>query len=303
MTRQLTNKLIERGYKAKEIKLSINKIQFNKRHEELHNKPTKPKEAPPLILPTKYSEISPTIQMAVNKNWPLIHENQQLSTLFPTKPMLAHKKNKSLSNILVRSKISEPIQLRTPQSRNTNKQDPEPEVHTNLDQILPKKTAMRKCDKKDCSICPRMRVGKTIYNRVCYINVPIPKYKIPLTCWSKRVVYAVKCANCHETYIGQTLRPLRTRITEHIDTVKRKTNHHMSHHFNKSCGLNSLQFTPLQKVDDSLHVLTAEKQLQHLETLWIRRLSTLQPWGMNYVEVETESRLTKKTLMHKLTLS
>ena len=37
-------------------------------------------------------------------------------------------------------------------------------------------------------------------------------HKFQLTCWSKRVIYAIKCNKCHKTYVGQTLNPLQIRM-------------------------------------------------------------------------------------------
>ena len=58
----------------------------------------------------------------------------------------------------------------------------------------------------------------------------------------KRVVYAVKCTECDETYLGQTTRPLRARIAQHLNSIQIKTTHHMSHHFNKSHHIKHFNF-------------------------------------------------------------
>ena len=119
----------------------------------------------------------------------------ELRTHFPNKPMLAFKKNPSLANKLVRSKIKTPIQMdsETPRPHRT---DPPPAVNNDIDSLFPRGMPMKKCKRKNCKLCDRMRVGKTIYNRKCHTNVIIPKHKFQLTCWSSRVVYAIKCKNC-----------------------------------------------------------------------------------------------------------
>ena len=117
----------------------------------------------------------------------------------------------------------------------------------------------------------------------------IPKYKFQLTCTTKRVVYDIKCDECHETYVGQTIKTVRERINKHIALIKRNKTNHMSLHFNRAHDLASLQSTQLEKVSDSLTTSEAEKELQIKETLWIRKLSTLQPWAMNYIETRTNT--------------
>ena len=111
-----------------------------------------------------------------------------------------------------------------------------------------------------------------------------------LSCNDKRVIYAIKCSECHETYIGQTMRPLRARIAQHLNCIEKKTTHHMSHHFNKSHNIKHFNFLPLEKIEDSIPPREAEKLLQQRETYWIRKLSTLQPFGMNYLPKDTTRR-------------
>ena len=49
------------------------------------------------------------------------------------------------------------------------------------------------------------------------IHVPV---KPKLTCEIANVVYCIHCKRCGKMYIGETLRPLRDRLTEHIRDVK-----------------------------------------------------------------------------------
>ena len=288
MTHKLTNKLIERGYKAKQIKQSLKKFPFCSRNTIL-NKEKQKQEQPPTVIPVKYNDSCNEIREIVNKHWDKVQEDTQLKNLFPNKPMLAYKKNQSLANNLVRSKIKTPIQMinETPRSHRT---DPPPAVTKNFDSLFPKGIPIKKCNKRTCKLCHRMRIGKTIYNRKCHLNVLIPKYKYQLTCWSSRVVYAIKCNKCHETYVGQTVNRLRDRIQRHITAITSEPTRHMSHHFNKSCNIENLQFIPLEKVDDRMSKRDAEQELKRIETLWIRKLSTMQPWGMNYLEVDITVR-------------
>ena len=58
---------------------------------------------------------------------------------------------------------------------------------------------MVKCKNPRCTVCPKLRITKTIHNKLCKVNMVIPKYKKKtFTCADKRVVYAIKCSECHE---------------------------------------------------------------------------------------------------------
>ena len=289
MTSQLKNKLIERGYKATEIKNQIRSINFKDKQTILSSTPHK--ETKPLVIPIKFNDNNQLIRRTILSNWHLITTDATLNLTFDTKPMIACKKNQSLANKLVRAKIKAPLTITDPSLQpKSHRLDPPPKIQTDLPSLFPKTYPMARCNKPRCKICPKLRLTKTIYNKLCKVNMVIPKYKRPLTCNDKRVVYAIKCAECHETYIGQTMRPLRARIAQHLNCIEAKTTHHMSHHFNKSHQIKHFNFLPLEKIEDSIPPREAERLLQQKETYWIRRLSTLQPFGMNYLPKDTTRR-------------
>ena len=67
----------------------------------------------------------------------------------------------------------------------------------------------------------------------------------------------------------------------------------MGHHFNSDeCSIQNLVFVPIENqhhtMDEHLSAREAEVQLKKLETLWIRKMCSLQPWGTNYLEIDTE---------------
>lgn len=61
-------------------------------------------------------------------------------------------------------------------------------------------------------------------------------------------------------------------------------------HFNHDHTVDDLQITPIQQVSETITLTAAELELQKLEALWIKRLATMQPRGMNFVLQDSESR-------------
>ena len=112
MTSQLKEKLVERGYKALDIKNQINSIQFKDKDKILSS--TSRKETQPLVIPIKYNDNNQLIKQTILSNWHLITSERTLSQLFTTKPMVANKKNQSLANKLVRAKIKTPETITDP---------------------------------------------------------------------------------------------------------------------------------------------------------------------------------------------
>ena len=70
-----------------------------------------------------------------------------------------------------------------------------------------------------------------------------------LNCKSKRVVYAITCLNCNQSYVAQTGRKLHQRFNEHRGTILNKKECPVSDHFNNNCpDMDYLQITPLEHV-------------------------------------------------------
>ena len=104
ITKQLKTKLIERGYKSSELTKIIDTYPFSRR-EELMSAKGKKTDTAPLVLPVKFSPLVEAIRDILRTHWPEIGADEFLKEIFPDKPMIAKRRNKTLANILVRSKI------------------------------------------------------------------------------------------------------------------------------------------------------------------------------------------------------
>ena len=101
-----------------------------------------------------------------------------------------------------------------------------------------------------------------------------------ITCLDKKIVYCVTCTACKMRYIGQTSRPLRTRILQHLADVRARRNTPIGEHFD-ICGLDCFSFAGLERVPD-------EDQRLAKESAWIRRLHTAIPSGLNTITAERQ---------------
>lgn len=127
----------------------------------------KTKKKIPVVLPLKYSNICKEI----NTYWPDIEQDELQHTTFPEKPMLAHKKNKTLANILVRSKIIGNEPNRPLLNSRPPRRDQPPTVTLTIDNLLPKGLPMTKHNHRHCQICPRMILASSIYSRGLHYNI------------------------------------------------------------------------------------------------------------------------------------
>jgi hypothetical protein len=79
------------------------------------------------------------------------------------------------------------------------------------------KRGMKRCGKQ-CPACPFVKEGK-------YVNLKKSTWTISsvVNCESRNIIYLIESnkAGCKERYIGESSRPLKERMKEHIDYVKR----------------------------------------------------------------------------------
>ena len=69
-------------------------------------------------------------------------------------------------------------------------------------------------------------VHNRVYDRLCSYSrncIICPNGK-PGDCTTKDVVYRITCVSCSSIYIGETGRPLRARIAEHVRSIRSPVN-------------------------------------------------------------------------------
>ena len=122
-----------------------------------------------------------------------------------------------------------------------------------------------------CSVCPYTGPVSTYRHPKKNITYPI---FYSLSCDTSEVVYIIKCLRCDKLYVGETERPLRTRILEHLGNIRRAAQTPLAQHFSNVCSVNEFFFFAIKKVPKT------EKRRAE-EARWISQLSTQHPDGLN----------------------
>ena len=157
--------------------------------------------------------------------------------------------------------------------------------------LFQKKKVVKPCCKKLCKTCKRLiHTSNFVKSKVSKRYYPIQAPHKPLTCQSSRVIYLLQCDQYQKQYVGQTTQPLHIRINQHVQNLTRTTYSNLWWHFNNDHTIDDLKVIPLQQVDGYLPLPQAEAKLQQLETLWISRLATMQPLGMNLIRSDSQRR-------------
>ncbi len=124
---------------------------------------------------------------------------------------------------------------------------------------------------KPCGICPYVLESKELISKTT-------KEKFIMTgtfnCTSKGIIYLTTCSKCLQQYVGQTGRRLSDRIREHLNCIclqKEAT----GLHYNKP-GHTHSNLEIIEKVSPN-----TPNYRQEREEMWIKRLSTKNPHGLN----------------------
>lgn len=129
---------------------------------------------------------------------------------------------------------------------------------------------------------PKGRIGRCKYYTPAQLVVSrfsrtvfqLPRALSHETC---NCVYLVYCTKCKKQYVGQTKNELRVRIYQHVHNITHKIEkrRHVVQHFLLH-GVQSLQATGLQA-----NPTWSLKDRLRAEALWIKRLDTRYPRGLN----------------------
>ena len=249
---------------------------YNKNRSELLS-PTNKKDQKqgltrvPLVV--TFNPANPDFSKILRKHWPLISLSKRCQAAFPEIPMIAYRRNKNLSDKLVRAKLPKQPATPTPQAG--------PSSHRPVDLTQnQQKLINSRCNSKQfyCSICPRKDMTleyKSSYTGRSYTGVLIYK------CGIRNVVYMITCRKCKKQYVGQTYRAYRDRITEHFGYIRRKKmDTATGKHFNLP---GHTKFDMDHRVISVLRGACTRNnpKLLELEERLIERLRTMEPHGLN----------------------
>ena len=185
------------------------------------------------------------MQALQRKHWRSMTEDGYLKSVFPEPPLLAFRRQKNISDFLIRARLPP-------------KQKPYPKRRLN---------GMKRCGKQ-CLICPYVKEVKSLEgpNFKWYLNNH-------MTCKEQtNIIYIIECniSNCKQRYIGETERNLHDRICEHIGYIRtQKTDKSTGYHFNlPGHSLANLTTTVLEKVKINDIQYRKEREAYHLRKFY-----------------------------------
>jgi hypothetical protein len=105
-----------------------------------------------------------------------------------------------------------------------------------------------------------------------------------VSCELSNFIYCITCKVCKLQYIGETGRPFRQRIYEHLYSITKSETRetpvsrhfHLPHH-----GPNDLVFHIIEDCNLLAENNDQASQRKRREMFWIRTLKTVHPYGIN----------------------
>ena len=263
-SRKLALSFHKANYPDDIIQTGFNKAYYLDRSSLLHKETSnnKTKDDPKIFLITDHHPSFRAVLDIVSNNWDMLDNSSSTRPLLQIPVVRGFRRPKNLRDLLVRAKLTNPD---TTQRGSTTSRG-------------------KKCKRMNCNYCKLIdKTGRITcpYNKRSYIS----RYNV--SCVSNNLVYCLYCKKCRKLYVGQTKRALRTRIGEHLTSIrKRKTLMVVGRHYNTSghSGVRDIKVFVLDFIKTNPHSVASKRRRETCEQKWIFRLRSLVPLGLNLAD-------------------
>ena len=220
----------------------------------LTQKSTEDKDIP-LMFITTYNKTNPNLKEIISNHWAYLGRSSATRDLSKRDFMITYRKPPSLKDMLVKARLTQPRQK-------TNKECKRP---------------------KSCKYCNKMSQSgkiKNLHNNKTYNTTTKG------TCQSNSLVYCIECNWCHIKYVGQTKNRIIDRFQGHLFDIKNNLNTTVARHFGShndrtdpNMTIHILEYIRLPK-----DLPRSSSLRDNRELVWIHRLNTLIPNGLNILD-------------------
>ena len=253
-TQILAQNLVDRGYSSRQVKISIAKVCSISRNSALKEKSPSPKDNPKVPLVTSYHPCLPPLRKITKGNHHILHTSDRLASAIPNPPVLAFRRPRNLRDLIVRAEVPP------------------------LDTSPSAKFGTFKCTSK-CVVC-KTHVRETDSFNGNSSGTTHKTYG-SITCTTSNIIYLISCQVCNVQYVGETKNTLKKRIYGHRSTIKTgKMDTPVGHHFNlPDHSISDMSVLGIESLGHRSDTVRLSR-----EKMWMKRLRTIQPHGLNIQE-------------------
>ena len=211
---------------------------------------------------TTHNPQNPPIKSLVVENWDLLQKTKTTRHLQDAQIIFGLRRNKNLSDQLVRASTSTPNSI----------------GHYLEDHPCKRPTTCRYC-------CRLNKTGKIL----SMVNKKTFTSRTQVNCQSSNLIYLITCTHCKIQYVGQTKKRLLTRFQGHHYDIKSQNDTTVSRHFNKCPPLspalfNGVQISVLSFIKAPADSSAGQTERDREEKRWIHRLQSVVPQGLNLMD-------------------
>ena len=227
------------------------------------NQPTQTTETSTFYFITKYHDAVKPVQTLIRDNWDLLGKSPETEHLFESKLITGYRRNTRLKDLLVTTQI--PLLVHKPgQAGKIIRECPNPGT---------------------CRICPLLDTTGIIKSFSKNKNL---HSRAKAVCISHNIIYCIQCNTCGKQYVGKTKRELRIRLDEHtkdlkksdIDEIAKPVAKHLTRP-DHTGNIDQITGFVLDFIKAPCHSPGAQLERNEKERIWISRLGTLRPHGLN----------------------
>ena len=212
-----------------------------------------------VFLITTYHPSGRILGSIVNQNWDMLDKSSSTREVLDWRVVQGFRRPKNIRDILVRALVRNPMDVAD----------------------KPPKHLVNKCSRKNCRYCLKLDTSGRITSPITGRSYNTIRC---CSCKTNNIIYCITCKICKKQYIGHTKRTLSERMCEHFRYISQHNRtHSVGRHYNSEdhSGLSNVTLHVLQfgrKDPDSKESLEIRLDL---EQLWIHRLRSTTPMGLN----------------------
>ena len=251
---------VKRGYPLKSLKKHMLRPARHSQKDLLTVKQKEEIKTP--VMVTKFNPTNPDIRGFIHNNWNIIEHSNDCVHTFSDKPIVGFRRLPNLRDILTSASITYPA-LEAPI----------------------KQPIAKHCTRLGrCTYCPMIHKDTTVKCNVSNKVHKLSKLPNSISCELSDIVYLITCKKCNKYYVGETGCAFRSRMYEHILSVKKPKDNRItpvSKHFtDKGHSVRDLRFSILEWCTLKYNTPNPEHR-KKCERWWMWNIGAIHPIGIN----------------------
>jgi len=205
-----------------------------------------------------HNPTNPNFKTLISQIWPILNYSEKCRQVFTHMPLFASRRERNLKDRLVKAEFGQKHNVLFIQSS---------------------------CNRPNCKYCIKIKKTKNFKSSITQEKF---KKKQIGDCETRNIIYMVSCSLCRKQYIGQTKRPFRNRMYEHMRYILQNNDEPTGRHYNlPEHNLDHAQFEIIELLSGDPDSEQSANKRDNREDYWILKLKSLTPLGVN-------NRLSKK---------